>query len=294
MSPASSPPLVDSAQSPFWTSIDAVIVVNLDHRTDRWARIRDHLANFAPSEKIHRLSAVRGTDLPGYGNTRWFRRNRRATTWAGRAGCILSHRNALRLARENGWRRVLILEDDAQLSPEINGTTGDQLAEFLVSRTDHPGVCYLGYTSPRGPSRLLGNLDRTHGLHAVRGCSATHAYVVDASVYQPLLDLLPETNEAVWAWMARHTAIDRWYSLVVSRLTLVAAVSPQLAIQESSHSDITDREAVYAEAGAGDELPPLHPRFLTHSLANRFAAIRDRLGVVPRALKYLIRLARGF
>ena len=279
---------------PFWNAIDAVIVVNLDHRTDRWARIRDHLTDIAPAEKIHRLPAVRGTDLPGYGHARWFRRNRRTTTWAGRAGCILSHRNALRLALHSRWRRILIMEDDALLSAEINATTGSRLAGFLSAPTRHPGFCYLGYTSPRGPSRRIGDLDHTHSLYAVRGCSATHAYVVDASIFQPLLNLLPDTDEAVWEWMARHTAIDRWYSLIACRLTLVAAVSPHLAIQETSHSDITDREASYAESGTGDELSLLQPRILTHPLANRIAAVRDRFGIVPRTLKWLTRLIRGF
>ena len=156
------------------------------------------------------------------------------------------------------------------------------------------GVCFLGYTSPRGPSRPLGNLDNVHSLHALRGCSTTHAYVVDASLYQPLPDLLPEKNEDVWPWVARHTAIDQWYSLVLCRLTVVTAVSPQLATQEASHSDITDRQAAYAEAGTGDELSPLQPRFLTYPLSDGFTGILGRLGELPRGLKWLLRCVRGF
>jgi hypothetical protein len=142
----------------FWALIDAVLVINLDRRADRWAEMQAHLSQLAPSDKIHRLPAVLGADLPGYGKPPWFRRNRRPATWAGRAGCILSHRNALRLAQTRQWHRILILEDDARLSSELNGDAGLRLSELLTG-AERPGVCYLGYTSPRGPTRLIGNLD---------------------------------------------------------------------------------------------------------------------------------------
>ncbi|CAM2857338.1 glycosyltransferase family 25 protein [Rariglobus hedericola] len=273
----------------FWASIDAIIVVNLDRRADRWADMQEHLQSVAPMAKVHRLSAVLGADLPGYGSSRWFRRTRRAGTWGGRAGCILSHRNALRLARSSGWQRILILEDDARLSPELNGPAGQKLAGYLTAE-NRPGVCYLGYTSPRGPARLLGTLDADHALYALRGASTTHAYIVDAALYHPLLDLLPQTDAGIWSWVARHTAIDRWYSLALTRMTTVAAVSPQLALQAPSLSDITARESSYVESGKGNELASLQGGSFTGMLA----AASDCLSAIPRNLKYLLRCFRGF
>jgi len=278
----------------FWACIDAILVINLDRRTDRWADMQAHLQPLVPAEKIHRLSAVLGIDIPGYGSSRWFRRTPRAGTWAGRAGCTLSHRNAFRLALSKGWKRILILEDDARLSPELNGAVGAMLASRLTLKTGRPGVCYLGYTTPRPPSRQLQSLDGTHALYELRGASTTHAYIVDWLLYQPLLDLLPATDETVWNWVAHHTAIDRWYSRVLARLATVTAVSPQLAVQAPSHSDITARQAVYEEAGTGDELAPLRPRFLPYASACFLSALRDRIGFLPRRLKWMVRSFRGF
>lgn len=283
-----------SSGAGFWACIDAVLVINLDRRADRWADMQAHLQTLVPAEKIHRLPAVLGIDLPGYGSPRWFRRTPRAGTWAGRAGCTLSHRNALRLALSRNWKHILILEDDARLSSDLNGPAGEILAAQLTMRTGQTGICYLGYTSPRGPSRLLRPLDGTHALYELRGASTTHAYIVDSSLYQPLLDRLPQTDESVWSWVACHTAIDRWYSLVLARITTVTAVSPQLAVQAPSHSDITARQAAYAETGTGDELSLLLPKSSPYALARFLSAMQDRVGTIPRGLKWLLRSRLGF
>lgn len=283
-----------SSGTGFWSCIDAIVVINLDRRADRWADIQAHLLALAPAEKIHRLSAVLGVNLPGYDSPKWFRRTPRAGTWAGRAGCTLSHRNALRLAQTRGWKRILILEDDARLSLELNGPVGDMLAAQLTMSNGRIGVCYLGYTSPRGPSRPRQSLHGPHVLYELLGASTTHAYIVDSSLYQPLLDQLPQTDEAVWAWVARHTAIDRWYSLALARITTVTAVSPQLAVQAPSHSDITARQSAYEEAGTGEDLAPLRPTVLPYALAHFLSALQDRIGAIPRGLKCQIRRLRGF
>ena len=74
--------------------IDAILYINLDHRTDR----REHLeAEFKrmdlPEGKIHRINAIRNAN--------------------GALGCTLSHLKALKLVEENpAWNRVLIMEDD--------------------------------------------------------------------------------------------------------------------------------------------------------------------------------------
>lgn len=63
----------------------------------------NHLEGVIPIEKIHRIAAVRGTELPGYLSHPWFtaRTGDRARTCAGAAGCVLSHARALQYALEH-------------------------------------------------------------------------------------------------------------------------------------------------------------------------------------------------
>ncbi len=224
--------------APFWDGIDGVLVVNLDSRPDRWQHVQAHTAGVIPAAKLHRLPATPGAALPGFGTTPWFRGRRRDRTWAGRAGCTLSHRAAISHARRHGWRTVLILEDDIELGPALAAVLAG-LPEAL--RAGHWDVCYLGFTDPVPPYRQIAELPAGHRLCAVSGCSTTHAYLLRDSTYDLLLKKLPAVRD-VWPWISRHRAIDRWYYRNLSRYFDVCAVSPALIDQQGGFSDITQRE----------------------------------------------------
>lgn len=78
-----------------WEFVDKFIYINLDSRQDR----REIMQKFfdegkIPPEKIQRFSAIR-RDKP-------------------QLGCLESHTEVLRIAKRNGWKNVLILEDDME------------------------------------------------------------------------------------------------------------------------------------------------------------------------------------
>lgn len=76
-----------------WNSVDKVIFINLNKRKDRLTRMLKQLKKLGVAkEKIVRIEAIK--HAKGY------------------IGCTQSHIAALELAQENGWQRVLILEDD--------------------------------------------------------------------------------------------------------------------------------------------------------------------------------------
>ena len=79
-------------------SLDAVIYINLENRADRKSLIVNEIAKLGiPSSKIHKISGI-------------------YTPKNGHKGCVQSHILALELIKLNKWRRVLILEDDAELT----------------------------------------------------------------------------------------------------------------------------------------------------------------------------------
>lgn len=75
--------------------MDKFIYINLNHRQDR----RDIMSKFfkegqIPLEKVVRFPAIKRS--------------------YGQLGCLESHTGALRLAKKEGWKNVLILEDDME------------------------------------------------------------------------------------------------------------------------------------------------------------------------------------
>ena len=74
--------------------VDGIIYINLEDRTDRKSQILQELAKMKFScTEIHRIKAVQDHQC-------------------GHLGCAKSHVAALQYAKEKGWNRVLILEDD--------------------------------------------------------------------------------------------------------------------------------------------------------------------------------------
>lgn len=235
----------------FLASIPDIYVINLDHRTDRWNDFCSRWSDILDFSRVHRVSAVLGKDLPGFGELPWFtpRTQGREGTWAGAAGCTLSHRRALELAKKTTSDYVLILEDDATPSEWLTkldtpeGT--QQLTDFLESNTSW-GICYLGYTfKPMSGVPVL-SLPDSWKLWKVPGVLCMHAAIVHHRAIDTILDNFP-TQETIWAWIARFRAIDTWlmrHFESTSGLDVIIS-TPQLIIQADSVSDIVNREVVH-------------------------------------------------
>jgi len=225
--------------SSFWNHVDAVLVINLDERKDRWEAFKSATSQLIPSDKIHRVSATMGRQLPGYGKLPWFRGRKRDLTWAARGGCTLSHRSACLIAKENNWDNILILEDDVELLPNFQEII-KQLPQLLWDSGFAGDVCFLGYTEPQEPFKILA---RTASCELVQfsGCNATHAYLLNSSARDWIITQLPEPDQ-IWQWTARYRAIDRWYRRNLSRNFVVTALSNSLFNQSYGFSDIECRK----------------------------------------------------
>lgn len=280
-----------AAQSPsFWDLVDAVLVINLDHRPERWERLREESAGLIPSGKLHRVSAVLGKALPGFGQKPWFRDGKRDSTWAGRAGCTLAHRRALETAKAKGWRRVLVLEDDVSFAPIFSSLASGLGQELKRSEWD---VCYLGYTDPSGPFQELAKLPEKHSLWRVFGCNCAHAYLVDESARDWMLSHLPN-EQNIWDWLSRHRAVDRWYLRTLGRRFRVVAVSPSAVNQAAGFSDIVGKTTDYQQSG-------LHQTFIRQEAATRYFGPKlfarrqaTRVGEVYDSVRGVLKRWRGF
>jgi glycosyl transferase family 25 len=277
------------ASSSFWQLIDGAFAVNLDQRADRWAEFQAATRNIIPPEKLQRFSACVGRELPGFGQRPWFRGGKRDGTWAGRAGCLQSHRRALLKARELGWRTVLLLEDDAGFAPEFGKVAG--LLAAALREYDWQ-VCYLGFTEPWGPGRKLAQFHETFALHQVHGCTTTHAYLVREAARDWILAHLPDEAH-VWRWLASHRAIDRWYQRQLGLEFPIVCVSPSLVNQNASNSDIVTHRTVGNGSFTGTEIAPASGD-VAYYFGHAFRRVSVRLGSAGDTLRGWTRRVNGF
>lgn len=231
----------DHTLSP-WQHVDAVLVINLEKRKERWTHLKESIDGMIPEDKVTRFPAVLGIEIPGYGERPWFRGRSSDTRWAARAGCTLSHRATQEMAAARNWDLTLVLEDDADFS----GIEAEELNEALRKLLEVKNtwdVCYLGFSKTRGPSRLLSQIGN-HGIYQVTGCSAAHAYLVNAKAREWILKGLP-SKDRIWSWTSLHRISDRWYSWNMSRELSIIAVSPSMINQQVGFSDLVQNVTDY-------------------------------------------------
>lgn len=242
-----------------WQGVDGFLVINMDSSPERYSRFLETTGYYLPADKTERVSAVAGRELPTYGHEPWFteRTGERARFWGGTAGCALSHRKAIMLAKSRGWRNVLIFEDDCVL--EHAEIAGSVVAEALRC-TKGRYLLYLGYNGPAPFGTKRATLDHGVELWKTEGVLATHAYLVPESMYEPLLALLPESDSDVWRWLSRYRAVDVFYRDFVPMLTgaRIYVLHPILAGQSGGVSDITDSLSDTEERIARDAPRPCY------------------------------------
>ena len=232
------------ALHPVWNEIDGILVINLDSSRERMDKFLADNAETLPLDKVHRLSAVYGRALPSYGKEPWFtaRTAERASYWGGAGGCSLSHAKAIARAKAEGWRNVLIMEDDV-----VTGQHPDALAmlEYALKNIKGDYMLYLGYSRPT-PYGSAVQKSGEHALWQVEGVLSTFAYLVPESMYDRLLAVMP-TEENIWEWMSIHRAIDTFYKDTVASMpgVKIYAIQPDLVVHIDGMSDVSGSSVTY-------------------------------------------------
>ncbi|MEY3894772.1 MAG: hypothetical protein RLZZ214_291 [Verrucomicrobiota bacterium] len=278
--------------SSFWDDIDAVLIINLDHRIERWEKLCAESEGIIPPEKLHRVPAVLGREISGFGKAPWFRGGSRANTWAARGGCVLAHRRALEMARREGWERVLILEDDATFDADFVSNLKTLHLSLFASELKWD-ICYLGFTHPQGPFRTLAQFPGERHLAQIYGCKCTHAYLLNAPLRDWLLEQFPDES-GIWGWLAVNRAIDRWYLATLGRHFQVVAISPSLIVQRSDFSDIVNRVTNHFGEDAGQLAIPLSHQTPAFGLRYFLRIQLTRCGLLYNHLSALRKRFSGF
>ena len=93
---------------------DQIICINLNRRPDRWEESQRQFSKH--KIKVTRHEAVDGNPM-GW-KTRSFQGKEKSIP--GALGCIASHVAIYELAKKNGWKNVLIIEDDCDFIGNLN------------------------------------------------------------------------------------------------------------------------------------------------------------------------------
>jgi len=172
--------------------IDKIIYINLNKRTDRKEMVETELTNFGlPFE---RYAAI---ETPGFGTL----------------GCGQSHLNVLKLAKERGYRNVLILEDDFTFLVNKQQFE-EELTAFFELNIGYD-VCMLSYCLNHHEETVYDFLFKVLDAQTASGY-IVHANYFDTLIelYESAMPLLAETrehwnysNDQVWK---QYQPRDNW------------------------------------------------------------------------------------
>jgi len=209
--------------------LDAIIYINLENRQDRKELLIKELESLNTNmSKVHKVS---GVYMPKNGHK----------------GCIQSHILALNMIKLNKWKRVLILEDDAQLDtePEVMNNIINQTLDTLDSKNPNWNVIMLATAN-----KILDNTDNTDNnnstimqsleiyspdgslkpikIEKIKQATTSSAYIIKDSYVDSILDLFKTCNDNMqqdklsgdkhefWALDQKWATLqekDNWYAI---------------------------------------------------------------------------------
>jgi glycosyl transferase family 25 len=201
-------------------NIDKTFYINLDKRSDRRENIEKELTEY--NLNFERISAV---ELPNFGCL----------------GCSYSHYNAITLAKERGYKNVLILEDDFTFvvsKEEFENQMELFFAQFHTTNANY-NVCLFSYN-------LLKYSESNHDfLYKVEDAQTTSGYLVNEKYYDILLTNFKEGHEKLAETCQHwHYAVDIYWKQLQKNDSWLCFAN-RIGKQKSGYSDISSQYVDY-------------------------------------------------
>lgn len=207
-----------------FSDIEHIFVINLDRRPDRLDLIDKQLKRF--NLNYERISAIDGNLLnpnPKIGNG-WNHK--------GVAGCALTHRKIIEIAKERNYKNFLVIEDDTVFSDEFKN-----IDSYIKQVPNDWDVIYFTSLHLSKPKNVNVNVFKsTHTL-------VTNMLAMNSKFYDVVLDNLPNKVEKL------EKPIDILFTDLQKNYNFYS-LRPHVAWQDSIFSDIENKS---------QELPHLNP-----------------------------------
>lgn len=196
---------------------EKVYCVNLKRRPERWELSKKEFETH--NIKVERYEAVDGN-----------KHNRVGKMSHGEVGCLLSHLNILKECRDNNISNVLIMEDDVEFRKDFSILFSQYIKEvpewdILYFGATH-ALCYPYMDRP--PVKVTDHVYKVYNAHA------THAYAINNSCYDLLIDFVSKIE----------APLDVIYTKLQAHLRTYV-FRPHLAWQRDDFSDIAGKYVNY-------------------------------------------------
>jgi len=202
-------------------NIDAILYINLAHRTDRKEHVLHEIHKIcADDSKIHRIDAIR--------------------TEPGALGCGLSHIKALEYATMHPeWKTILILEDDFTFHGD-NTTALSAALHTLLTFSPHMEIGLLSYNHS-----VLRYEDTSPSIKRVLYSQTTSSYCIRSSYVPTLLQNMRESTMDMQIRGKTHeNCVDIHWTILQPRGHWYA-IFPAIGYQYDNYSDIEKRITQY-------------------------------------------------
>ncbi len=142
----------------------------------------------------------------------------------GEVGCTLSHLKVIKLAKERGYKNVLILEDDVVFTEGVNYL----FSEFVFEIKPDWDMLYFGGVHHGKVEDVSENIIKTSGTYT------THAYAIRDTMYDAAINILSKPNSIADISLSLLHKSYNCYSF-----------TPNLAIQREGYSDVIEKHVDY-------------------------------------------------
>jgi GR25 family glycosyltransferase involved in LPS biosynthesis len=199
---------------------DNIYCLNLSHRTDRWKSFSD--LSRSNGFSVERFEAVNGAELKnGLGNI--MEENPRRNS---ELACKIGHLRIIRDAKRKGYESILILEDDLRLRSNWENI-------FRHAYDGLPADWELFYL---GVNNINPSVEVAPHLSRVRTGFTTHAYAVHRRAFDLIIEAFDYRGQA-----------DVLLADYIHPRGNSYCISPNIAIQASGFSDITNKIETYSQ-----------------------------------------------
>jgi GR25 family glycosyltransferase involved in LPS biosynthesis len=203
----------------------ALVIINLDRRSDRLKSLECHLHEnkFDFIEEIERVSGVTTLENGKSSNH----------NFTPAKGCMLSHRNAILLAKTKGWKHVMVIEDDARFASNAGVVFQEAMNILSLNNREWSvlfGACVMFQS--RGFTQVVSSsTTQLLKLRPNQIITGTHCVVYNSNYYDKIIDLI---NNEISSQDPYH--LDMLLSLNVPHIYLTV---PFLALfTENETSDV--------------------------------------------------------
>ncbi|MGY8802940.1 MAG: glycosyltransferase family 25 protein [bacterium] len=200
---------------------DKVFLINLEKRTDRLQQCNDIFKELNILDLVERFPAIKRPQA----EYDWYISDGKKIK-IGEYGCIASHISIIKMAKANGWKSVLVLEDDVKfVNHKYFNDSVEQLKEHEWD------LFYLGSNTHIPLDKVNSNL-----LKLKEGF-ATHAIAYHERFYDKLIKAFDKKAIEI---------IDVWLAENGQENGNAYCTYPITAIQENSFSDIHNQVIDYS------------------------------------------------